>query len=192
MDAALEAEQIEAMNVLRPLLVPLHAGWHSSHGIYRDYLPQHAADHDDSTAASCVRSHMWAHVQNQIAGRPGVNLLEVRGLKLINYLDRYVLRLKQVDRNGMHANYPTDQQNDFDEGRILPGIPPAALRLTSGYQLSPGADAVDRVLIARVYGRSVLWLSQINVVAAQAEWVDITPFRFAETGRVQAKFRQRG
>lgn len=189
-DDGYDAEQSAAMEFLQPLLIPFHEGWHAAHGIYRSYDPAHTADHDDSTAASCVRSHMWAYVQNRIAERPGVSLLNVRGLKLVNFHDRYVLRFKQVDRSGLHQNYQTDQQNDFDKGVTLPDIPPAAIRLTSGYQLSVAADAIDRILIARVHGRSVMWLVQINVVAAEAEWSDITPARFTGTRRVQATSRR--
>lgn len=192
MDDVYEAEQSAAMEFLAPLLVPFHEGWHAAHGTYKAYDPAHTADHDDTTAANCVRSHMWAYVQNQIAERPGVNLLNVRGLKLLNFHDRYVLRFKQVDRTGLHQNYQTEQQNDFDEGATLPKIPPAAIRLTSGYQLNAGADTIERILIARVYARSVLWLAQVNVVAADAEWADITPVRFPGTRRVQAVPRHAG
>jgi hypothetical protein len=192
MDDGLDAEQNEAMEFLEPLLVLLHEGWHAAHSKYRSYDPEHTADHDDSTAASCVRSHMWAYVQNQIDGRPGVTLLNVRGLKLLNYFDRYVLRFKQVNKAGLHHNYPTDQQNDFDQNVTLPELPPEAIRLTSGYQLSAAGDSIERVMIARILGKSALWLSQINVIAAEPVWEDITPARFAGTARVDARFRRRG
>jgi len=188
----MSVEQAEAMDFLAPLLVNFHEGWHSAHGIYRSYDAEHSADHDDSTVASCVRCHMWAYVQNQIDGKPGVALLNVRGLKLLNFQDRYVLRFKQVNKAGQHHNYRTDQQNDFDQDVVLDGIPPAAMRLTSGYQLNAAGDAVERVLVARILGKSVLWLSQINVVAAEAQWENITPVRFPGTARVDARFRRAG
>lgn len=192
MDDDFSAEQIEAMDFLKPLLPLLHEGWHSAFGKYQDYAPAHRADHDDTTAANCVRSHMWAYVQNQIGGMSGINLLNVRGLKLANYFDRYVLRFKQVDKAGMHANYQTEQQTDFDRNLPLPEVPPAAIRLTSGYQLNEAADAIERVMIARILGRSILWLSQINVVAAEPVWENIAPARFAGTGRIDARFRRAG
>jgi hypothetical protein len=188
----LQAEQAEAMDFLGPLLPLFHEGWHSAHATYRDYDPKHTADHDDSTAASCVRCHMWAYVQNQIAGRPGVNLLNVRGLDLLNYYDRYVFRFKKVNKIGLHRNYPTDQQDDFDKDIPFPELPPAAIRLTSGYQPNEAADAVERVLVTRVLGRSVLWVSQINVVAAEPIWADITPTRLRGTSRVDARWQRAG
>jgi hypothetical protein len=187
-----EMEQNEAMEFLEPLLVPLHEGWHSAHAKYLSYDPEHTADHDDSTAASCVRSHMWAYVRNQLDGRPGVTLLNVRGLKLLNFFDRYVLRFKQVNGNGMHHNYPTNQQNDFDQDVPFPEFPPEAIRLTSGYQLSAAGNSLERVMIARIAGRSAVWLSQINVISAEAIWEDITPARFAGTSRIDARYRRRG
>src|SRR3712207_6592568 len=98
MDDDLQAELAEAMEFLKPILPLFHEGWHLAHSKYRAYNPEHTADHDDSTAASCVRCHMWAYVQNQIDGRDGVKLFSVRGLKLLNYFDRYVFRFKQVNR----------------------------------------------------------------------------------------------
>jgi hypothetical protein len=192
MDDEVDPEQAEAMDFLKPLLVSFHEGWHGAQSTYQDYDPQHAADHDDTTVANCIRCHMWAYVQNQIDGMPGVTLLNARGLKLLNYYDRYVLRFKQVDKFGIHQNVRTDQQNDFDQGEPLPDIPPAAIRLTSGYQQTAAADAIERVLIARIFGRSVLWLSQINVIAAESAWTDITPVRIDGTSRVDARFRKKG
>jgi hypothetical protein len=118
--------------------------------------------------------------------------LNVKNLKLLNFYDRYVLRFKQVNKFGMHQNYPTEQQHEFDRDVPLDGIPPAAIRLTSGYQLNAAGDAIERVLIARILGRSALWLSQINVISAEAAWEDITPARFSGTRRVDARFRRGG
>lgn len=191
MDAKIEAEQTEAMEFLAPLSLLFHEGWELSHSKYLSYDPEHAADHDDATAAACVRCHMWKYVLNQIDGRPGVKLMNVRGLKLLNYYDRYVLRFKQVDRAGHHSNYPTDQQTDFDRDLPLPGIPEAATRLTSGYQLDAAGATIERIVAARILGRSVLWLSQINVVASEPVWTDITPQRIDGTDRVHANFKAR-
>jgi len=185
-------EQTEAMAFLKPLLVPLHEGWHAAHGVYQEYDPRHTADHDDTAAANCIRCHMWAIVQNQMDGRRGVILRDLGRLKLLNYYDRYVLRFKKVDGSGRHRNARTDQQDDFDRGDPLPGIPPKATRLTSGYQPSIAGDAIQRILIARIAGKTVLWLSQINVVDAEAAWTDITPARLHGTSRVDARFRKKG
>nr|USU33806.1 hypothetical protein NG677_09160 [Methylobacterium sp. OTU13CASTA1] len=192
MDPELEAQQEAAMESLAPLLVHFHEGWHGAQSKYRSYDPSHTVEHDDSTAASCLRCHMWAFVQNQIVGLDGVTPLTVRGLKLINYFDKYVLRFKKVDKAGLHANYPTAQQDDFDRGESFPDFPDKAIRLTCGYQLDAAADAIERVLIARISGKSVLWLSQINVIAAEAAWENVTPARFVGMGRVDARFRRRG
>jgi hypothetical protein len=185
-------EQTEAMAFLKPLLLSLHEGWHAAHGIYQEYDPRLTADHDDTAAANCIRCHMWAIVQNQMDGKPGATLRDLGRLKLLNYYDRYVLRFKKVDGSGRHRNVRTDQQDDFDRGLTLPGIPPEAIRLTSGYQPNAAADAIERILIARVAGKSVLWLSQINVVDDESAWTDITPARLPETGRVDARFRKKG
>src|SRR5215207_7906278 len=130
MDDDFEAEQTESMDFLEPLLVHFHEGWHGAQSRYRSYDPEHLADHDDTCAANCVRCHMWGFVQNQIGDMPGVNLLDVRGLKLLNYHDKYVLRFKKVDRLGLHQNYQTEQQDDFDRNVVFPEFPSEAIRLT--------------------------------------------------------------
>lgn len=192
MDPTIEAEEKEAMDFLSPLLPLFYEGWGISQSTYRGYPAAALADHDDATAHACVRSHMMAYVINQIDGRPGVHLLNARGLKLLNYFDRYVIRFKHVDGRGLHRNYPTEQQEDFDKDFDIPGLPQEAVRLTSGYQLDAAGESIERVVMSRVLGKNVLWQAQINVIAAEAQWVDITPDRFAGTGRVQAVFKKNG
>lgn len=192
MDDEQQAEQAEAMEFLGPLLAPFHEGWHGAQSTYLSYDKKHTAEHDDTTAANCVRCHMWHYIQGQMDGRAGVNLLYSRGLKLVNYYDKYLLRFKKVDKFGLHQNVHTEQQDAFDRGADIPGLPPAAIRLTSGYQLAPGAETIERVVIARVYDRSVVWASAVDVIAAEARWEDITPARFGGTSRLDARFARRG
>jgi hypothetical protein len=133
---------------------------------------------------------MLLEIRRRLDGQHGCNLLDVRGFHVLNYRDEAVLRFKKVDSSGRHSAYQTDQQKEFDDQKTIPGIPPAAVRLTCGYQNSPSGDAIERIIIARPMGRSILWTSQVTVIDAAADWVDITPERLPGTGRVD--FRRRG
>ncbi len=89
---------------------------------------------------------MLSEVVSRFDGRDGYRVQRLRGLALLNYRDVIVWRFKKVDGSGRHQNYQTKQQRDFDDQLILPGIPEAATRLTSGYQPDAAAEGIERVL----------------------------------------------
>jgi hypothetical protein len=168
------------MELVEPLLVGLDECWQAADETYKkEYSDRARAEHTDAVAAACRRQHMWMEVVGRFDGVPGCNLMEVRGLKLLNWWDQALLRFKKVDGSGHHQNYPTDQQHAFDMQMPLPNLPPEAIRLTSGYQLDGSGEHIERKMIARVRGRSVLWAAQVNIQEKEADWVDISPKRFA-------------
>jgi hypothetical protein len=174
----------QCMLLVEPLLVGLDECWAAADETYKsEYSDRARAEHTDSVAAACRRQHMWMEVVGRYDGVPGCNLMEVRGLKLLNWWDQAVLRFKKVDGAGHHQNYPTDQQHAFDAQLPLPNLPPEAIRLTAGYQLDPSGEFIERKMIARVHRKSVLWAAQVNVHEREANWVDISPQRFAGTER---------
>ena len=188
-------DQEQAMELVQPLLALWHEGWHFSHAKYVSYPVDVTVDHDDTTTAACIRSHMWTWLQNNMLDIPGVDLIRAgatRQLPLLNYRGVALARFKKVDASGRHANYRTGQQDDFDRQRPLPGLPNAAVRLTCGYEPLPAGDSIRRIIISHVYGRTVLWASQVNVADDVAAWDDITPARFAGTRRIQDRPRRAG
>ncbi len=173
---------LRCMGLIEPLLVGLHTDWHEAHSLYHDrYPPEVLAEHDESTAASCVRAHMLMALKRRYDGVPGCHILDYNGLKVLNYRDLAVLRFKKVDAAGRHHNYQTGQQKDFDAQEPLPGLPPAGVRLTSGYQLDISGQTIERIIIARPLSSSIMWTAQVNVIEESAFWVDITPRRLAGT-----------
>src|SRR5262249_14108699 len=111
---------------------------------------------------------------------------------LLLYKDETVWRFKKVDATGRHENVQTFQQRAFDDQLELPGLPAEATRLTSGYQPDVSGETIERVIIARPIGRSMLWSSQVNVVHGAAAWEDITPRRLPGTTRIDLKGRRGG
>jgi hypothetical protein len=188
-----DADLTRCMQIIEPLLLDLCEGWEVAVSRYRDeYPPAVLAEHDDSVAAACVRSHQWMEVQRRLDGKPGIALLNINGLKVINLRDQAVIRLKKLDARGRHSNYQTKQQREFDGQEPLPGLPPAAVRLTSGYQLDASGEAIERHIVARPMGRSIAWTAQVHVVDTAASWVDITPRKFAGFERTDFRKRRAG
>ena len=178
----MEDDLSRCMELVAPLVVGLYDDWREAHQLYQERYPAEVlAEHDKSTAASCVRSHMLMAVVRRFDGAHGCHVLNVNGLKVLNYRDLAVLRFKKVDAAGRHHNYQTDQQKDFDDQLPLPGLPTEAVRLTSGYQLDISGQAIERIIVARPLGSSMMWTAQVNVIEERAAWIGITPRRFAGT-----------
>jgi hypothetical protein len=188
-----EDDLSRCMGLISPVLAGLHDDWRAAHELYQERYPAEVlAEHDEATAASCVRSHMLMAVKRRFDGVDGCHVLDLHGLKVLNYRDLAVLRFKKVDAAGRHHNYQTDQQKDFDDQLPLPGLPPAAVRLTSGYQLDLSGQEIERIIIARPLHKSIMWTAQVNVMEEQATWIDITPRRLTGTERFDYRGRAGG
>ena len=147
------------------------------------------AEHDDTTTANCIRSHMWKRIFDRYDGKPEFHLFRLRGLNLLNWKDQFVFRFKKVDGSGRHQNYQTLQQKDFDDQLELLDVPPAAVRLTSGYQPDAAGQAIERIIVAKPLQRSIIWAAQVNIADGSATRIDITPARLSGTGRVDVRQR---
>lgn len=180
------------MTLAKPMLVDFYEIWHKAFGDYKEYLPAHSSEHDDTTVANCIRAHARAELIRRFDGRKGYKVLNVSRLTLLLYQNKLVFRLKKVDVGGHHRNVQTGQQQRFDDQLQLPGIPPKATRLTSGYQPDYAGQYIERIVISRPIGRSIEWVAQVNLEGdGVASWDDITPPRLPGTGRVDFRARRR-
>lgn len=177
-----DPEQKHVMSVLEPYLDQVYRIFPEAIKTYNSIDSRITADHEDRTAAGCVRDHAWMSFQSNFEGTPGFHFLEVRGMQVLNIKDQVVLRVKKVDANGNHRNYPTQQQIDFDNQVDLAGLPPAATRVIIGYQPDAAFSEVQRVIVRRPKG---LWASQIVDIDETVAWVDISQKQlpFGSTGR---------
>jgi hypothetical protein len=187
-----ERELVEAEALLRDF----YDGWSAAAAMYATYPEAAVAEHNDTTAANCMRCHMFAEVVRRFDGRRGCTLKDIRGLKVLLWQDRQVWRFKKLDRFGRHSNYQTSQQEDFDDQWPLEGIPERASRLTSGYMLDPSGSTIERIAVSRVLGRNVIWVAQTVLLEDGLEVRDITPARIPGTDRtdfdpVRARQRRR-
>lgn len=182
-------DQELCMDLAEPLLQDFHEIWHHAVNMYYRIPAEFTAEHDETTVANCIRSHAWTEVGRRFDGRPGFKLLRLRRLNLLLHCDKSVWRFKRVDGDGRHANYQTKQQMDFDDQLPLPGLPPAAMRLTSGYE-PDAVGSVERIIVARPIGRFVRWAAQVNIIDGCASWTDITPSRLPGTERIHYRGRR--
>lgn len=61
------------MRLARPMLVDFHELWHQAFGTYKDYKAKHLAEHDDTTAANCIRACARTELMRRF-GRKGVGV----------------------------------------------------------------------------------------------------------------------
>jgi hypothetical protein len=115
---------------------------------------------------------------------PGVNVLNIQGLEVVNFLGIACVRFKKVDGAGRGRNIDTMQQRRFDRQLPLPGLPAAAAHLVAGYKPDISRSGIEKVLIACPLGWTTLWTVQITL-SEEKKWVDITPLRFTGTERYQ-------
>jgi len=175
-------EQQDVMEFLHPWLDRIYTPFHVAMSRYNDEYPDSVrAEHTDSVAAHNIHCHLMHEFEREFSETPGFNFLESRGLKVLNIQDVLVARFKKVNEEGRHRNHPSKQQENFDRQLPLSGLPPAALRVTFGYEPDPAFSQCDRVMVARPQGKSIIWASQIIEEGDAIDWVDITPKRFAGT-----------
>lgn len=185
-----DLDQASCLTFLEPSIERLHRSMFAAFARYLETPPHIIAEHDERAAASSVHSHIVHEITREFAEVDGASLLDVRGLKVLNLSDRVVFRFKKVTEDGRHRNHPSDQQKRFDQQLSLPGLPPAATRLTLGYEPDPAFSEIVRVTIGCPlgHGSAPLWLAQINVIDDAYSWEDITPLRIPGTERYE-RFR---
>ena len=171
------------MAVLEPYLPLLSGAVRRGFATYQTHYPHLVrAAHDNAAAAHNVHRHMLEELEIAVAGLRGLAMLNTRGLMLLNVHDRAVARFKKMDEMGHSSSYPTGQVRNFDQQLPLPGLPPAATRLTIGYEPDLAFSTIVRVLVSCPLGPHSHWCVQVNEEpAGEASWVDITPKRIAST-----------
>lgn len=176
-----EADQKQAMDAAEEILPLIYQILDESVSFYfsEDYSEAARADHDDRAMANCIYSHAERRMIGATDTVAGLASIRLKGLHVLNFRDRALLRFKKVKPNGKHSNYQTRQQADYDDQKIFEGFPDPAFRLTAGYQIDATGSSLERIMIARPMGRSVLWTSQVTMLDDVAHWEDITPKKFA-------------
>ena len=148
-----------------------------SHARYRRYPAADLLEHDGRAAAACTYCHMYEEAIRRWTDRPGIKPLDIRGRKVWAIGAEVVVRLKKTDEDGRSRNYPTRQDQDYDRGLPLPGLPEPAVRLTVGYLLSPTQTEIVRIQISKPLGRQIEWCAAIvpaELAVGGRQWEDVT------------------
>ncbi|PHQ93615.1 MAG: hypothetical protein COB40_13850 [Marinosulfonomonas sp.] len=178
-----DQDQQDAMELAEPILGIVHKILDEAVGFYfsTEYSDAARAEHTTTAMKNCIYSHSQQRMYEREIDVDGLHVLDIKGMKVLNFRDQIVFRLKNVNENGKHTNYPTQQQMNYDDQLELEGLPSKATRLTAGYQLDASGTGLERIMIARPIGRSVFWTAQVNLDEEAVSWIDITPLRFAGT-----------
>jgi hypothetical protein len=179
-------DQEACMGILEPHFDDIYGCFTAGMAMYQRSPSKVKAEHDDRAAAASMHSHVIAEAQRRFDEKPGVTLLSVRNLMVLNVNDLIVGRWKKVNDGGRsRSNMSSKQARDFDRQLELPGVPAAATRLTLGYEPDPAFSRIERVIVSCPLGPTIVWASQIVIIESEkASWVDITPRRLEGTERV--------
>ncbi|MEM7046960.1 MAG: hypothetical protein AAF442_04840 [Pseudomonadota bacterium] len=150
--------QEEAHEILAPYIPDMAKAPHLGLDRYNSSVePGARAEHRPSTSANSIYDHTWAELIEKLGEKVGLHFLEINGLKILNFDDKLVLRLKKVDQQGQHSNISTKQQKAFDAQESIPGLP--FERLILGYEPDQVFSRVIRVTIRPVHRE---WAVQIH------------------------------
>jgi hypothetical protein len=180
----MSADQDEAMARIEPILKILHDCLYDGMAFYQDqenYSAAAIAQQRERTVAGCVNDHAFHSLRDKLGGTSECHFPSIRGLEVLNYQGKALIRIKKVNGAGRGRNAATKQQIDYDEQKPLPGLPPEAIRLIAGYQPDAAFSAVRRVIISAPLGKTIVWAAQVVVAENVASWEDITPLRFTGT-----------
>jgi hypothetical protein len=191
----MSGDQDETMALIEPILKVLHDCLYEGMAFYQDfenYSAAAVAQQRERTVAGCVNDHVFHKLRESLEGKWGCRFPSLRGLEVLDYEGKALVRIKKVNGAGRGRNAATQQQRDYDAQLPLPGLPPEAVRLVAGYQPDAAFSSVQRVIIAAPLGKTIAWASQVVVVEDAASWVDITPSRLPGTDRTDFGQRRNG
>lgn len=178
----MEEDQNGCMSAIEPLLGTLHDCLVDAMAFYNDpanYGPAALAQQRGRTASGCVYDHAFHRARELLTEEQGCHFLNLRGLEVLNYRDAALIRFKKVNGAGRARNYPTPQQQDYDDQLSFPELPPEAVRLVAGYQPDAMFTVVDRVIISRPMGRNIVWAAQVHRLEEAVMWENLTTPSFA-------------
>lgn len=132
----------------------LHSAWDE----YQSYPIALRVHHSPRSRATLVHDFIRRIVQERFEGRSEVHLVNSRGLLLVNFFQKYLLRFKKLSRSGKPQNVPTNQTNLFNGQQMeLPCMPEMPTCLVAGYQLDPLQKEIQTCRILCPDGHLIRW-----------------------------------
>jgi len=168
------------MGGLSPFLDRLDSILRHGHATYETYPPAIVVDYDSSTQAHCTNRHGLAEAHRVLDELPNIRFIEIPGGQQLWLVEsaNSVLRFKKTDENGVSSNYPTSQTKAFDQGDVIPGLPPHPTRVTAGYLLDATGLGYMRSQVSLPTNRGVIWCAAIIPAASreadEKSWYEVT------------------
>src|SRR5688500_15112564 len=105
-----DADQTEAMEATTPILPAIYKILDEAISFYFGdaYSKEARADHTERAAANCIYSHAEKKMLAVAETTPGLSLIKVGGMYVLNWRDKALFRCKKVKPNGRHSNYQTE------------------------------------------------------------------------------------
>jgi hypothetical protein len=136
--------------------------------------------------ANCLYDFIVHQARAHFQSLRDVEIIEKRGLFLLGFAGRIILRFKKLRANRLCSNVPTNQQLRFSLQLELPGIP-LATRLNVGYMLDIAQTGIDSILVTLQSGREVLW----DFPVLQGTQPSVVPLTLNRPRQAAAKVRAR-
>jgi hypothetical protein len=155
--------QEEAMAAIERIRGLLRDTWFAGMDEWKEQVTKRAKDQlTNRSRACCLNDFAVEAAKQRLVGIDGIDLCAALGFFKIYLDDKYVLRLKRLNRNRLARNVKTDQQRAYYRNRPVEGIRNYCTRLTAGYMLTPAEDEIEDILITSQFGtRTLVWSSSI-------------------------------
>ena len=191
--------QFDAESTLKPYIhifkEVIDLAWNEYNDLYSVDL---RLIHSARTRSSIVHDLMRHHAIRLFDGMPGVYLVIIRGLFLVDIEGKVVVRFKKLRRDRRGSNILTGQTMLFNSQQFdLPGIPARPTGLVAGYQLDDLQLHIDARLITCPDASGVAWHIDVDkspVESPADNVIEIHPRQPGSKRRVRVKksVRHRG
>lgn len=139
-------------------------------GYFKSLSPDQRADLGPRTRASAIHDFMRREAERTFAMIPRVACLDVRGLFVLNFDDRVVVRFKKLEADLRSRGLETQQSLGFVEQGELEGIPAGVPHLEAGYVLNGLQTGYASIYLVCPDGlRSNRWTMELHAPEAVAE-----------------------
>ncbi|MEJ2864873.1 hypothetical protein [Actinomycetospora flava] len=133
--------------------------------VYRQTLPDHAAEHSQRGLANMINDWLWASIRRSLDPVASVALNDREPTHEIGVGLEYRLRVKR-HRDGRVRSYPTQTFLDFQlQGQQLAFPSMSEVRLNVGYRWDEETRSISAPVISLPHGADVIWHETLESVA---------------------------
>lgn len=167
------------------------AGWQR----WKDLSPSDRYPLSSRSRATVVYDFICHEIRHAFSEVPGVNIMKIHGMLVLNFNGEIILRFKKLDSAYRTGNIRTRHQESYSLQLQLPHLPPQATRLVAGYQLDRLQVDLKDIQVTHPIGRNVMWHFSILDQAESPQVLLVPempdqPFQPTSPPRVRAKSKK--